>query len=194
MSNRYVKFEKTNLYKEFGEGLSVEPDILTWSDHDFYEGTLSFLRDTFGCSTTPTQSQMDLYITNNECIEDIDRREFKLLIDKLFVTYKSIYKITKKINNNHIIKERVSKEREEKSLKVKMLKEDEKRRNQEFNRAIIPCECGAQVVRCFKKQHVGSAEHRFRLDGIRWILSAQPELASLVTDDTSISSIESEIV
>ena len=170
--NRWVNFYRTNLYIEFGAALNIETDLLTWENYDYYQSTLTYLRDTFCCVSTPTNQQVDKYIANNEIIDDEDVGEFKILIDNLFVTYKVIYKITNKLNNIHIIKEKSRQEksalkdrlREDRIAQAKQLKED----NQKFNNALVPCECGLEYIRYTKVNHFKSVEHTYRLDGVNW--------------------------
>lgn len=202
--SRFQQFENTYLYTNFGSVLSVEQDLVTEDSEEYYEYTLGFIRDTFGCKSVPTESQITKYISNNEdSINESNQLEFGVMIDFLFEKYMAIPKILKKLRTKRILRERLYKEREnrlqEKNItkeRKQLEKEQRKQQLHEFNNSEITCKCGIEYIRFSKVNHYKSVEHRYRMDGIRWIQSiAQDKYCELtcdtesaVSDDSSISS------
>lgn len=115
MSNRFQQFESTFLYNTFGSVLSIEPELVTEDAVDYYEHTLGYLRETFGCKLgLPTPSQVNKYIAGNEdMINEGNHLEFSVMIDQMFEKYMLIPKICKRLRTKRILRERLYKEREE---------------------------------------------------------------------------------
>ena len=200
--SRFQQFENTYLYTNFGSVLSVEIDLVEEDSMDYYEYTLGFIRETFGCKSIPTDSQITKYISNNEdSITEDNQLEFSVMIDFLFKKYMEIPKILKKLRTKRILRERLYKEREtriqEKNItrdKTKLEKEQRKQELHEFNNTEVTCKCGIEYIRFSKVNHYKSVEHRYRMEGIRWIQSiAQDKYCELTCDTDSAISDESSI-
>ena len=201
MSNRFLKFENTQLHKQFGEVLTVESELLTDTEYDYYRDTLTYLRTTFGCEDKstfdckdkPTLLQIDTYITNNEHFDEkyMDQNEFIILINRIFEKYITICKILYKLKIKKTIKNRSIAEREQQRKIKQELKEAEKKKTQAFNNAVIICECGNQYIRHTKFNHTTSFSHRDRLDAITWFknnTSSVFDTDSVMSDITSLNS------
>ena len=193
MSSRFLKFEKTNLYTNFGEVLQVECELVMVAEYEYYSHTLTYLRDTFGCTIKPTITEINIYISTNECIDTTDIDDFILLVDVLFDKYMVIYKILKKayIKEVHRIRNNQAKEA------LKQTKEQEKEqariRMNELKKAIITCECGIDIGRNYLHNHTISVLHRYRMDAIHWVAQHPNILLKYSTikcdSDSDISSL-----
>jgi hypothetical protein len=210
-NNKFLKFEHTSVYQQFGTILTVEPELVLVSEYEYYTDTLTYLRSIFNCDYTPTQIQIDTYINdNNENIDTDCIDEFNVLIHRIFDKYGTINRLLKKMHIKHILKERIINERETRALEKKRIKDEynklvaaekerkyiEKQKIKEekqkhiydHNNTIIRCMCGIEYIRYLKINHEKSTEHRYRLDGINWYKNN----SSFVFDTNSIIS-ESDI-
>jgi hypothetical protein len=191
MSNRFLKFENTSLYEQFGKVLDVEPELVMDTEYDYYKDTFTYLQDTFCCDHKPTSTQIDTYITNNENISEKAIDEFKTLIYRIFEKYIVIVKLLKKITTKRILKERDNIEKNEQKNRIK-----------QYNMALIKCECGMEHVRTFAYNHKKSIEHKYRMDGINYYKNnnyslwggrslttyTSTDMDSVITDDNSLDS------
>ena len=182
MNTRFLQFESTNLVKQFGLVLEVEPELVLETELDYYLHTLKYLRDTFGCNYSPTEEQIEQYILDNEDITDLQMEEFRICIGMIFNQYVKITKQLKKINTKIILNERKFTEKELKRL----AKEDERNRIRAYNKSLIRCECGMEYIRVQRHNHVTMVEHRNRIAGIEYYKQCiLNDTDSGTTDDTN---------
>lgn len=179
---RFEKFEKTNLYMNFGMCLQWDINLLEVQDLDFYKHTLEQLITNFKCNHQPNEDQMDTYILNEEIIDDEDEPEFITLItiifDKCYTIYnkcKDLY--TKSVVNNIKQQEKDKKIKEKQLIQEQKLRDKEeqrrikmeaKQREIEYNLEILTCNCGSRCRRSSMTGHLTSHDHIIRLDAIRW--------------------------
>lgn len=193
MSSRFLKFEKTNLYTNFGEVLSVECELVMVAEYEYYSHTLTYLRDTFGCSIKPTITEINTYISANECIDTTDINDFMLLVDVLFDKYMVIYKILKKLYIKEVHRMRNSALKEALKQTKEQAKEQARLKLNELKHAIITCDCGIDTKQSQLHNHISSVLHRNRMDGIHWV-AQHPNIlskySSIKSDsDSEISSL-----
>lgn len=127
MNNKFLKFQDTELYQQFGSVLDIELELITISEYNYYKDTLTFLRDTFKCENIPTSSQINTYINDNENINESCIDEFKTLIDRIFYKYYKINKLLLKMNKKQILKERDTIEKEKRAIEKKQKLAEDKR-------------------------------------------------------------------
>jgi hypothetical protein len=184
--NRFFKFENTQLYKQFGSVLDIEPELVSETDYEYYTDTLQNIRVIFGCYSSPTILHQNTYINDNEDIPEDDLFEFKFLIDKIFEQYSTIHKIVKK---KYIKREIRNKSLQEKEIQ-KRIRQEEKKKISEFNKAVVTCCCGKTFIRSYKNRHITGSEHKTRIEAIEWsklnqnIILDNMSVLSDITDDS----------
>ena len=179
--NRFLKFEKTNLYINFGSVLTVEPILVMDNEHEYYYSQMDYLRDTFNCNKSPTRLQMDTYISTNEYIEEELINEFIIFTNKLFDQYITICNILKKNNTKRKLKERINAEKENSRKERDAIKTQLRA----FNKELITCICGMQHIRSSTSNHLLSNDHKIRLDAINWYKSNQEKYVNISIDNVS---------
>jgi hypothetical protein len=196
----YSRFEKTNIYLNFGDVLKINPNLFTrdnLKELDFYTDALTNLRVNIGCKYIPSPEDIEKYIENEECIDEDDIPDFRKLVATIYEKHQTIIYainklnekiITKKNNNfdNEINKQIKKKEKEENDAIKKQEKEKEKERRlqerntkyeekealRKYNHQLITCDkCKIPYVRMGLANHIKSREHITRIDAINWILS-----------------------
>lgn len=181
-TTRFEKFEKTNLYMNYGMCLKWDIDLLQVQDLDFYKHILEQLITTFKCNHQPTEDQLDDYIVNEESINDEDETEFitliKLIFDKCYTIYnkcKDVY--IKSVVNNIKQQEKDKKNKEKQLIQEQKLREKEehkrikleaKQQQIEYNLEILTCFCGLKCRRSSMTGHLVSHDHIIRMDAIKW--------------------------
>jgi hypothetical protein len=181
--NRFIKFENTTLYQQFGSVLDVEPELVSEDDYEYYTDTLQNIRTIFDCYSSPTILQNNTYISNNETIAEDDILEFKVFIDKIFEQYITIHKIVKK---RYIKRELHNKTLQQKDV-LKKIRDEERKRIKEFNKSVVVCCCGKGFIRSYKNNHITGLDHKSRMEAIEWYKSNQNTILdniSVLTDDS----------
>lgn len=203
MNSRFQKFENTNLYKEFGDILTVEPELVLAEEYDYYNDTLTYLRTTFGCITVPSMDNIQMYISNNEDIETNQIEDFTTFIKTLFRHFILVTKSCSKIRTKSILasrreqkKEIVTENRKQERQAIKderdrlrQLRDESKANLKAYNSEIVRCKCGLDYIRSTKANHTLSTPHRYRMAGIEYYKSRPiddiVDTDSAITDDDS---------
>jgi hypothetical protein len=162
------KFDNTNIYKTYNELLN-DAELIDLDHTEFYENLISELKTEIKCSINqPTKDQIDLYIQENEYIEDTDIDEFRLLIRNMFENSQNIsqvIKINKKKENirlkKEILTQKHTQERQNKLLQKNI-----------WSSTICICDlCNEKYTQANRTKHMLSSIHKSKVDAISWILT-----------------------
>lgn len=164
---KYPQFVETRFYTNY-----KQIDVKEYKDRgiDFYEGILVEMRASLGCVYIPNEDEINVYIRNNEAINNADREKFHLFIKLMFEKIFTIVKDLSKIKAKEDKKIGDSSKREEREQK-RLQKEREKEERTAYNRETITCECGLSHIRSGTTVHLISKTHQDRLAGIEWYKS-----------------------
>lgn len=198
--SRFSRFEKTNLYLNFGSIITANLDILDETELEFYTNTTNYLLETFGCSCNPTQEQISRYMDNDEYIEEDEADQFISFIHYIFEKYHLALTNCKNIHNKSVIKDKKQKVKDKVNTDKQKEKEEKKRKQDEYNNQILICRCGLEYQRSKRNNHITSNKHVIRMECIDWILQPnvlenyisnihkKPIIQDYITD-TDISSV-----
>jgi Regulator of G protein signalling-like domain len=164
---RYPQFVETQFYINY-----KQIDVKEYKDRgiDFYENILVEMKASVGCAYIPDEDEINVYIRNNENINNTDKDKFHLFIKLMFEKIFNIVKELSKIKTKEDKKVGDTTKREEKE-RLRMEKERLKEEKIAYNRETITCNCGLNHIRSGTTVHLISKTHQDRLAGIEWYKS-----------------------
>jgi hypothetical protein len=173
------RFINTEIYKQFGECLTIQLKQLTVDDEEWYKNQLIQLRETFNCKHIPTDDQINTYI---DTTERLDLRDIPSYMGSVRFLFEALFKINKhleKITIKHQEKQIRKNEKLQDKKIANEIKEKEKLEKETIDNEMVQCdECGEFYKRVSKYNHLQSIPHRSGVKAIEWYIASRPSVSA----------------
>jgi hypothetical protein len=173
------KFKNTEIYKQFGDCLTIQVKQLTVDDEEWYKNQLILLRETFNCKHIPTDDQINTYIETTEMLNLEDIPSYMGSVRFLFEALCKINKHLEKITIKHQEKQIKKNEKVQDKKIANEIKEKERLEKNLINNEMIQCDkCGECYTRINATNHLISNNHRVGIKAIEWYIASRPSVSA----------------